>query len=344
MNTTRKNSNGCLWIFLVGLMAFFGWIFMTFFIDINSFVALGIAVIVASILITKWIGKPSIASLIVYGGLLVFLFLGLQFLSNYLQNDISPLSEEKNFKKEEGVDLSTIVENEDTVAVYTSHRIWRDNYGNNFKGDLVVRERDYRRLNQNHNNWTYKPSSGHFWGNLYDYLDRTNTSSLDLVMTTFREIHKEKSLNQMEFAEMVVTCIQDIPYSFIFQEECLSAENYEPSIRDILEACPECCMGNVTYGIQNQISFLQNLKGDCDTRTVIIYSILKHFNYDVAILNSDFYRHSIIGINLPTSGIHKKHYGKKYVVWETTAKYYQVGKLPGNFNDITHWNVILTSK
>ena len=61
-------------------------------------------------------------------------------------------------------------------------------------------------------------------------------------------------------------------------------------------------------------------------------------------LNSDFYRHSIIGINLPTSGIHKLHYGKRYVVWETTAKYYQAGKLPGNFNDITHWNVILTSK
>ena len=344
MNATKKNSNGCLWIFIVGMISFFGWVFLSLFIDINPYLALGLVLIVAVFLTTKWIGKPSLVSLLIYGGVFVLLFLCFQFLSSILQNNLPPLTEETNFKREEGAGLSTIIEDADTVAVYSSHRIWKDNYGNVYNGDLVVRDRDYQRLNGNLDTWTYKEGSGHFWGSLYDHLDRTDTPSLDLVMNTFQEIHNEKKLNQMEFAEMVVSCIQDIPYSFIFQEACLPPDNYEASIRKILEECPECCLGNVAYGIQNPVSFLQNLKGDCDTRTVIIYSILKYFNYDVAILNSEFYRHSIIGINLPSTGIYKRHYGKKYVVWETTAKYYAPGKLPGNFKDITHWNVILTSK
>jgi len=344
MNATKKNSNGCLWIFIFGLISFFSWVFISLFIDINPIITAVGAMLLAAFLTSKWVGKPTIKSLIINIVIIALLITGLRFISTVFLDSVKIATEETNFKKEEGVALTSIIENNDTVPVYESHRIWRDNYGNNYRGDLIVRDSDFKRLKGNLDSWAYRSSSGHFWGSLYDHLEQTDTPSLDLVIDTFREIHNQKQLNQMEFAEMVVTCIQDIPYSFIFQEACLPAHNYEPSIQKILEDCPSCCMGNVTYGIQNPVSFLQNLKGDCDTRTVIIYAILKHFNYDVAILNSEFYRHSIIGINLPVSGIHKLHYGKKYVVWETTAKYYEAGKLPANFKDITHWNVILTSK
>ena len=148
----------------------------------------------------------------------------------------------------------------------------------------------------------------------------------------------------MEFAEMLISCIQDIPYSFVFQDECRPPEQYEESIRELLEECPECCIGNKAFGLQTPVGFIQNLKGDCDTRTVLIYSLLKYFGYDVAILNSDFYRHSIIGLNIPAKGTYKTFGGKKYMVWETTAKYFTIGQLPTNFSDITHWNVVLTSK
>jgi hypothetical protein len=163
-------------------------------------------------------------------------------------------------------------------------------------------------------------------------------------METFIKINKEKKLNQMEFAEMVVSCIQDIPYSFVLQGNCPNKENYDDSNRAILENCPECCIGNIKYGIQNPVSFIKNLKGDCDTRTVIVYSILKYFKYDVAIVNSDFYRHSIIGINLPASGSFKTYNGKKYALWETTAKYFKAGDLPVSFNNVNYWEIVLTSK
>ena len=344
MNKPKKNTSGCLWIFVFAIISFFSWIFISLFVDINSLITGVAALIIGAYLASRWLGRPTIKSIIVNSAIIIILMLGIRFLSQFFVETVTVLSEDNNFKKEEGVAMTTIFEDNDTIAIYESHRIWRDNYGNKYTGDLKIRERDYLRLRNVVDNWKYREASGHFWGTLYDYLEQSDTPSLDLVLRTFEEINEVKGLNQMEFAEMVVTCVQDIPYSFIFQEDCLPAENYEASIQRILRDCPTCCMGNVTYGIQNPVSFLQNLKGDCDTRTVLIYSILKHFNYDVAILNSDFYRHSIIGVNLPMAGIHKMHYGKKYVVWETTAKYYEAGRLPANFEDITHWNVILTSK
>jgi len=344
MTTPPKKINGCLWIIIFGMLSLFGWVILSAFFNVNSYITGVGAIILAALLTSKWLGKPTIKGLLINGSVIFLMIVGLRFISGFFTEAITRVTEETDFKKEEGVAISTIIEKQDTVQVYSSHRIWRDNYGNNYESDLTIREKDFLRLKDHVGTWSFKPGSGHFWGTLYDYIDRTDTPSLDLVMQAFKRIHTEKKLNQMEFAEMVVSCIQDIPYSFVFQQECLPADNYETSIRTILEECPKCCLGNVPYGIQNPLSFLQNLKGDCDTRTVLIYSILKHYNYDVAILNSEFYRHSIIGINLPAKGVYKLHYGKKYVVWETTAKYFEVGTLPNNFNDITHWNVILTSK
>ena len=340
----KKEINGCLWIIIFGMLSLFGWVILSAFFDVSFYITGIGALILSAFLTSKWLGKPSLKALILYASIIFLIIAGLRLISGFFLETVNRVTEETDFKKEEGVAVSTIIEEQDTIQVYSSHRIWKDNYGNDYESDLTIRKKDYVRLQGHVGSWNFKPGSGHFWGTLYDYLDQTDTPSLDLVMDAFQKIHSEKKLNQMEFAEMVISCIQDIPYSFVFQEECLPADNYETSIRSILEECPECCLGNVPYGIQNPVSFLQNLKGDCDTRTVIIYSILKYYNYDVAILNSEFYRHSIIGVNLPAKGIYKLHYGKKYVVWETTAKYFEAGKLPSNFNDITHWNVILTSK
>lgn len=344
MQPSPKKTNGCLWLFVFALICFIGALIIAGFLNLNWILAFSIAGIISVLLANKIVGTPTIGNLFKNIGFIFFLIIGLRFLLIFLIEFIKiPASEETTFNIEEGVAKSKILEGVDSVSVFSSNRVWKDNFGNNYQGKLTVREKDFLRLFNHINSYKVK-SSANFWGNLYDYIDRTDAPSLDLIMTAFEEINTTKQLDQMEFAEMVITCIQDIPYSFVFQEACLPAENYEDSIRLILESCPECCIGNVKYGIQNPVSFLQNLKGDCDTRTVLIYSILKHFNYDVAILNSEFYRHSIIGLNLPAKGLYKNYYGKKYVVWETTAKYYTAGQLPYNFNDITHWNVVLTSK
>lgn len=342
-NPPKKYANGCLWLIVALILGAIGFGVASVFLDINSVLLFLFTFAFAIFLSTKVVGKPKLSSVII-NLVITFVFLaviatGLTFVFGWL----TPKPDTAVFDKDEAIEKTVLVEGMDTVQIYASDRIWRDNYGNNFTATLAVRDRDYQRL-KNHLR-TYNPnSSRNFWGNLYDYIDRTDTPSLDLIMDAMRAIQQEKRLNQMEFAEMVVSCIQDIPYSYVFQEACMPAENYEYTIRSLLEQCPECCIGNIMYGIQNPVSFIQNLKGDCDTRTVIIYSILKHFGYDVAILNSEFYRHSILGINLPVKGESKIYNGKRYFVWETTAKYFEAGNLPKTYDDISYWDVVLTSK
>lgn len=342
---THKNTknNGCLWLFIFSLVCITATVVISVFFQLKTTVSFVIAAILATIFTMIVYGKPSVSNLFRNVVVVFILVMGIRFALLSFFDLVKSTATETTFKIEEGVGKSTIVEGVDTVSVYSSHRLWKDNYGNYYEGDLTVRERDFLRLLDGPKNFKAKGNSN-FWGVLYDYLDRNDSPSLDLVMKAFQQIDKDRKLNQMEFAEMVISCIQDIPYSYVFQEACYPASSYEEPIKSLLEDCPECCIGNMAYGIQNPVSFLQNLKGDCDTRTVLIYVILKHFKYDVAILNSDFYRHSIIGLNIPAKGLYKTYYGKKYVVWETTAKYYTAGQLPPNFNDLTHWNVVLTSK
>lgn len=339
----KKNPNGCLWLLVMSmtLTVIFGVI--TVSLEIPILITLLLSVACAIFITIKLVGKPALISLLkillILGFIVGIIGAGIAFLIK--QTDIE--YNDTRFTSDENVEMQMYLDGRDSIQVYATARHWRDNYGNDYGTTLMVRNRDFLRLRNHLTN--YRPnSSPNFWGELYDYIERTDSPSLDLIIQGFSAIQKEKELNAMEFAEMVVSCIQDIPYSFVFPDECLPAEQYEDAIRIILEQCPECCIGNISYGIQNPVSFMQNLKGDCDTRTVIIYSILKHFGYDVAILNSDFYRHSILGVNLPATGYNKIHNGKKYILWETTAKYFAAGDLPATYNDITQWNVVLTSK
>lgn len=344
MATPQPHKNGCVWLFSFGIITLGATFLLSIFSDLPLIVSFFISVLLGVFMTVKLLGRSKNTSLLRNVILVFILVLSARWiLLSFLHFIQTTKQEERDLQVEEGVGTSYILEENDTITVFSSHHIWKDNYGNNFDGDLAVREKDFLRL-YNHIDLFKSSGEQNFWGSLYEYIEQTDTPSLDLVINTFEQIHATRQFNQMEFAEMIISCIQDIPYSFVFQEECFPPDRYEDSIREFLEYCPECCIGNKSYGLQNPVSFIQNLKGDCDTRTVLIYSLLKYFNYDVAILNSDFYRHSIIGVNLPSSGSFKLHRGKKYAVWETTAKYYPAGQLPENFNDLTHWHVVLTSK
>lgn len=338
---TKKNTSGCFFVLVAAFIVIGVFVFLSIIFPLPEAVALLLAVIVAIGLTIKWLGIPSKRAMLQTVLLLVVGFFVLRIGLSFL-NSLIPITNQ-GFVPEEGVTKSIQLIDNDSVMVYASNRVWQDNHGVDYKASLTVRARDYNKLHNHLKDYKYIESAN-FWGSLYNHLDRKDGPALDLVVAEFARINKEKNLNQMEFAEMVVSCIQDIPYSLVFSEKCLAANNYEDSIKQVLLDCPDCCVGNIAYGIQNPVSFLQSLKGDCDTRTVLIFSILKQFNYDVAILNSDFYRHSILGINIPAKGEHKIYKGKKYKVWETTAKYFEAGELPYSFNNMTHWNVVLTSK
>jgi hypothetical protein len=56
---------------------------------------------------------------------------------------------------------------------------------------------------------------------------------------------------------------------------------------------------------------------------------------------SNEYRHAMIAIDLPASGDHIIHKGKKFYFWETTNTGWLPGMLPPDTNNIAYWKITL---
>lgn len=155
------------------------------------------------------------------------------------------------------------------------------------------------------------------------------------------------------FAEIIVAAIQHIPYQLVHAGTCVEVvanpdtDRYtvdyhrDDFANDLARGRP--CLPGQRFGLQSPVEFLHNLIGDCDTRVVLLFTILDHYGYDVAILASQSYLHCVLGIDLPAAGHKKRHRGRAYALWETTAPNYEPGQINPNWGDLGQWVVILTS-
>ena len=123
----------------------------------------------------------------------------------------------------------------------------------------------------------------------------------------------------------------------ICQEECNTCKIRTNYVGD--------CLGNILFGFQSPVEFMSNFKGDCDTKVLLCFYILKKFGYDVAILISERFEHAVLGINLNVGGSdYVYHRGVKYYAWETTSEGFKPGYLSREDKRMRYWDVCLTSR
>ena len=230
----------------------------------------------------------------------------------------------------------TIKKEVKTDQIISNNTYWYDYYNNYYNASLKISNNDYfKSIHNKENNYASTI------GSLYRVIYNSDKLDLDLVYKELDFIRRDRSLSKRRFAEIVVSMVQNIPYNIIVQESCSLAQIRNDSVNEMILRGYEC-EGNVYAGVYTPLEFVKKMKGDCDSRTLFIYTVLKKFNYDVVILNSDLYAHSIIGLNMPSSGRYKYYNGKRYYTWETTAKGYELGVLPADFSDIDYWFIALT--
>jgi len=177
-----------------------------------------------------------------------------------------------------------------------------------------------------------------YYGKVYVQLVKDNRAKMERIYKTYENIKKKYKLNYRQFAEMVVASVQEIPYVLVHPESCFKARQWGGFMETYHQEGKEC-LPNIRFGLTSPTEFIYNLKGDCDTRTVFLYTVLSHFGYDVAILVSR--THCVLGINLPAvHGDYLTHKGKKYFFWETTARGFPPGVLPNEFKNDT-WYIAL---
>ncbi|HWK02586.1 MAG TPA: hypothetical protein VNS58_03095 [Puia sp.] len=96
-------------------------------------------------------------------------------------------------------------------------------------------------------------------------------------------------LDPVAFAKVVVSFVQDIPYVLILDRDCNPDLYSDPFTQRYLRTSDASCSSFQRFGINTPVEFMGTLKGDCDSRTLLLFTLLDHYGYDVAILSSEVY-------------------------------------------------------
>jgi hypothetical protein len=164
------------------------------------------------------------------------------------------------------------------------------------------------------------------------------------VYHLFDSIRSAQHLPTDKFAELIVSFVQEIPYAVVLPEACNASLYSDQFIRKYLATPNAKCDGYQKFGINTPVEFMASLNGDCDTRTLLLYTVLSHYKYDIALLSSEYYNHSLIGINLPYSGVAFISGSKRYVLWETTTSGIRPGAVPYEISNLNYWRISLKSE
>jgi hypothetical protein len=230
---------------------------------------------------------------------------------------------------------STKKENQYTIS-------WHDYKNNLYEGKYSVPKKNF--VVSYNNRVTQTPR--YAIEEVYNGVFKVDKNIIDGIVAMFAQIKKDKNLDAKEFAEMSACFVQRIPYVLVHDLSCDQLIRQNPNDEFIQQYHSEGkqCLQNCKFGLQSPVEFGYNLKGDCDTRALLLFTVLDRFGYDVAIFTSQAYGHAIMGIGLPYQGLHKSYNGIKYFTWELTAKDWQPGFLAPQISNMNNWNVALLNK
>lgn len=163
---------------------------------------------------------------------------------------------------------------------------------------------DWKRYNENERNVL-------FWRNLYRYLLSKNTDRIENLIKRFTEIRDREKMDNRLLLECILTFVQNLKYK----------------------------RPGGTLDVLAQPNALYRKFGDCDTKSLLLVTILEHLGYDTVIYYSSYYSHVMAGIYMNGSGEYKKIDGKKYYFVETTYPGWKPGTLPPDFKNTRYWEV-----
>ncbi|MCP9748415.1 hypothetical protein [Lacihabitans sp. CS3-21] len=236
---------------------------------------------------------------------------------------------------------NNVVENDTLIKHF---RVWNDYDGNKYEGYIWTKKSDYSKAKHFKNSLNLEQTTLRAYDKIIYSLKENNKQYLNGVYQLFDGIIEKDQLSNVKFAELLVSFVQDIPYSVIVPDDCNPNLYDDKFIREYLSSENASCNGFQKFGINSPVEFMSNLYGDCDTRTLLLYTMLAHYGYDVALFSSEYYSHSIIGVNLPIRGIAYTYENQRYVLWETTAPNIKAGVLPKEISNLKYWRISLKSK
>ena len=221
---------------------------------------------------------------------------------------------------------------------------WFDFVNQNYQAKYQTSVRSYQGSQKEqitlNNNASQSASSIEYFTKYYAGLYKMDEDKINEIVKIFKDSAVKKQMNANETAEMVITFIQEIPYYLVHDESCEKAVASGNSFVKQYHASNKPCFPNVKGGVQSPYEFLHNLKGDCDTRSLLGFAILKKLKIASSVWVSEAYGHSILGVGVQNGhGIYKTVKGIKHYGVELTAKGYRLGMVAPENNNPYNWDI-----
>ena len=282
--------------------------------------------------------------------LLVFLLMKFfLFLVGWISRKADVKQQEVRREGNAGMNKGRLDPDQDTLApmpwnyLYDHEVKWKDFSLRSYLARYTTSSKAFDASNRNHLSWRNVPVTDEllYFHDLYNDLSVFDKPKLDSLINYFETRRRVANLNPLATAEMVVTFIQEIPYVLVHDGSCSEALRYGGFIADYHLQRKEC-LSNVVAGVQSPYEFVHTMKGDCDTRTLLAYTLLDRLKISCSVWVSKAYGHSVLGLGVPAgSPNYKVVSGRRHYATEMTVKGFRAGMVAPEHRNMNNWNVVL---
>jgi hypothetical protein len=274
---------------------------------------------------------------------LILFFMGL--LSHRAENNMREEQREGNA----GSGKARLDPFQDTLApmpwnyLYDHEVKWKDFSRRDYLARYTTATKEFDASAENHQSWRNIPVSDEllYFHDLYKDLSTYDKHKLDTLVHYFNSRRRSKNLDPLATSEMVISFVQEIPYVLVHDGNCVQALLNGGFIADYHVQRKEC-LPNIVAGVQSPYEFAHNMKGDCDTRSLLAYTLLDRLGISSSVWVSRAYGHSVLGVGLAVgSPNYKLVSGRRHYATELTVKGFRAGMLAPEHRNMNNWNVVL---
>jgi hypothetical protein len=234
----------------------------------------------------------------------------------------------------------------DRDSLYQHHMAWTDFTPREFLGSYPTTLANYKQSLQFHSaidDMEIPADENKYWSNIYSMLANNDAKKMDSLINVFQSHRLNNNLSAYETAEMVVSYIQQIPYYLVHSETCQQAVMHGNDFMRQYHFDGRPCLPEVVAGVQSPYEFSHNLKGDCDTRSLLAFTVLSALDIPCSVWVSGIYGHSVVGIGIAAGGGNFKYVnGVRHFGTELTAQGYRLGMLAPDQTDMDNWTIAIS--
>jgi hypothetical protein len=244
--------------------------------------------------------------------------------------------------KNDNDSINSIEEDIEKLPKYDINWVWSDYDGFNHQISFKVLKRDVYKAINYRENYSY----GLAYSIIYPNFVKISNPVIDSMVKAMKMDMDKKQIRGNDMLNYVVTAIQTPRYTLLY-DKC----EYMFGIDFINDCRPRadgrgCCENIYPFGLFTPAEFILQKTGDCDTKSLVAYALLKKLGFNAAMLVGDTERgpHAMLGLTNVVPSIPSKYVlykGRIYYPWEVTEKWdgFQLGNMK-MWRGWLNWNVV----